>query len=83
MGTLIVHRLTNDQDRAMVERACGEIDRAASAYLPNLRPGEAAIIGTDFPIPLTIQIHEPSTKPKSDGPKYQEHWAANAAPAKS
>lgn len=48
MGTLIVHRLTNDADRAVVERACGEIDRAASAFLPNLRPGEAAILGTDF-----------------------------------
>lgn len=74
MGTLIVHRLTNDRDREVVERACGEIDRTASAFLPNLRPGEAAIIGTDFPIPLTIQIHEPVTKPKSDGPKFQEHW---------
>ncbi len=76
IGTLIVHRLSNDRDREVVERACGEIDRAATAFLPNLRPGEAAIIGTDFPIPLTIQIHEPSTKPRSDGPKYQEHWAA-------
>jgi hypothetical protein len=74
MGTLIVHRLTNDHDREVVERACGEIDRAASAFLPNLRPGEAAIIGTDFPIPLTIRIHEPSTKPLSDGPRYQKYW---------
>jgi hypothetical protein len=77
MGTLIVHRLTNERDREVVERACGEIDRAASAFLPNLRPGEAAIIGTDFPIPLTIRIREPDTKPKSDGPKFQEHWAVN------
>jgi uncharacterized protein len=79
MGTLIVHRLTNDRDREVVERACGDIDRAASAFLPNLRPGEAAIIGTDFPIPLTIQINEPSTKPRSDGPKYQEYWAEEKA----
>lgn len=77
MGTLIVHRLTNDRDREVVERACGEIDRAASAFLPNLRPGEAVIIGTDFPIPLTIQIREPVTKPQSDGPKYQIYWAAS------
>ena len=83
MGTLIVHRLTNDRDREVVERACGEIDRAASAFLPNLRPGEAAIIGTDFPIPLTIQIHEPTTKPKSDGPKFQEHWAAKPDPSEA
>lgn len=83
MGTLIVHRLTNDRDREVVERACGEIDRAASAFLPNLRPGEAAIIGTDFPIPLTVQIREPGTKPKSDGPNYQEHWAVKPGTAEA
>jgi len=74
MGTLIVHRLTNDKDREVVERACGEIDKAASAFLPNLHPGQAAIIGTDFPIPLTIQIEKPNIRPKSDGPDYQKHW---------
>ncbi len=74
MGTLIVHRLTNDQDRAVVERACGEIDRSASSFLPNLKPGEAAIIGADFPIPLTIQIFPPETQPLSDGPNYQASW---------
>lgn len=79
MGTLIVHRLTNDRDREVVERACGEIDRAASSFLPNLRPGEAAIIGTDFPIPLTIQIQEPTTRPKSEGPDFQRYWAVEPA----
>jgi hypothetical protein len=74
VGTMIVHRLTNDRDREIVERACGEIDRAASAFLPNLRPGEAAIIGNDFPIPLTVQIAEPNTPPKSTGPNYQKAW---------
>jgi len=74
MGTLIVHRLTNERDREVVERACGEIDRSASSFLPNLKPGEAAIIGADFPIPLTIQIFPPEAKPKSDGPNYQKCW---------
>lgn len=74
MGTLIVHRLTNDRDREVVERACGEIDRSASSFLPNLKPGEAAIIGADFPIPLTIQIFPPVAQPKSDGPNYQKYW---------
>lgn len=74
MGTLIVHRLTNERDREVVERACGEIDRSASAFLPNLKPGEAAIIGADFPIPLTVQIYEPTAKPLSDGPNYQRYW---------
>jgi len=75
MGTLIVHRLTNDRDREVVERACGEIDKAASAFLLNLRPGQAVIIGTDFPVPLTIQIDKPNTQPKSDGPDYQKYWS--------
>lgn len=74
MGTLVVHRLTNDRDRDVVERACGEIDRSASSFLPNLKPGEAAIIGADFPIPLTIQVFPPLVQPKSDGPNYQNCW---------
>lgn len=74
IGTMIVHRLTNDRDREVVERACGEIDRAAAAFLPNLRPGEAALIGNDFPIPLTIQITTPRTKPNSSGPDFQLAW---------
>lgn len=78
MGTLVVHRLTNDRDREVVERACGEIDRSASAFLPNLKPGEAAIIGADFPIPMTVQIFPPSTPPKSDGPNYQESWGIDS-----
>jgi len=74
MGTLVVHRLTNERDREVVERACGEIDRSASSFLPSLKPGEAAIIGADFPIPLTIQIFPPEVHTKSDGPNYQMHW---------
>ena len=74
MGTLVVHRLTNDRDREVVERASGSIDRSASAFLPNLEPGEAAIIGVDFPIPLTIQISLPLTPPSSKSADYQMYW---------
>lgn len=80
MGTLVVHRLTNDRDREVVERACGEIDRSASSFLPNLKPGEAAIIGADFPIPLTIQVFPPEAQPSSDGPNYQKHWRLDSPP---
>lgn len=75
LGTLIVHRLTNDRDREIVERACGEIDKAASDFLPSLQPGEAVIIGNDFPIPLTINIKKPTIKPNSKGANFQENWA--------
>ena len=75
LGTLIVHRLTNDRDREIVERACGEIDKAASDFLPSLQPGEAVIIGNDFAIPLTINIKTPTIKPNSEGANFQENWA--------
>lgn len=74
MGTLLVHRLTNDRDRDVVERACGEIDRSAAAFLPNLKQGELAMVGVDFPIPVTIQIGQPSQPPISDGPSFQDFW---------
>jgi len=78
MGTLIVHRLINDKDRDVVERAAGEIDRAAAAFLPTLAPGEAAVVGVDFPIPLTMQITMPEKKhrPESGGPNFQKAWSA-------
>ncbi|MDX7790743.1 ATP-binding protein [Aeromonas caviae] len=75
MGTLIVHRLTNNNDREVIERACGEADRSIVSFLPNLKQGEVAILGVDFPIPLTIQIHKPSPPPLSDSPDYRKLWA--------
>ncbi len=74
LGTLLVHRLSNDKDREMVERACGEIDRSASSFLPNLQPGEVILLGVDFPIPMTIKIEIPDTKPQSDGADFQTYW---------
>lgn len=74
MGTMIVHRLINDRDRDVVERACGEIDRAAVAFLPTLAPGQAAFVGVDFPFPLTVSIDMPSAPPDSSGPNFQASW---------
>lgn len=80
MGTLIVHRLINDRDRDVVERASGEIDRSAAEFLPTLAPGEAVIIGAAFPIPLTIQVTKPEAEPDSKGPDYQSSWSQKSAP---
>ncbi|USD35750.1 ATP-binding protein [Ferrimonas sp. SCSIO 43195] len=74
MGTLLVHRLTNSNDRELVERACGEVDKSMIEFLPNLKQGEIAVVGVDFPIPLTIQVHKPEPRPKSDSPSYQSYW---------
>lgn len=75
MGTMIVHRLTHGADRDVVERASRDIERAVASFLPTLAPGQALIIGADFPIPIPIQITKPTKEPESRGPDYQKHWA--------
>jgi uncharacterized protein len=74
MGTMIVHRLTNNGDRELVEKASGDIDRAAASFLPTLAPGEAILIGTDFAFPVSIKIRPPNFEPDSRGPNYQKLW---------
>lgn len=74
IGTLIVHRLVNNRDREVVERACGDIDKSASSFLPTLGPGEALIVGVDFPVPMTVQINKSKYPPISSGANYDEYW---------
>lgn len=76
LGTLFVHRLTNERDRETIERACGDLDRSAAAFIPSLSQGEAIIIGPDLPAPLPIMMHKPeeSQQPESHGPNYQAYW---------
>ncbi|NMC64270.1 MAG: ATP-binding protein [SAR324 cluster bacterium] len=75
MGTMLIHRLVNDRDRAIVERASAEIDRASANMVPSLTPGEAIIVGVDFPVPLAVKVKVPKNPPDSMGPDYQKFWA--------
>lgn len=79
LGTLIVHRLTNDDDRLAIERACGDLDRNAALFIPTLGPGEAIIIGPDLPAPVPIMIREPVPAPDSRGPDYSAYWTRRKA----
>ena len=75
MGTLLIHRLVNDRDRAIVERASAEIDRASANMVPSLTAGAAIVVGVDFPVPLAIRVKTPQNPPDSMGPNYQKFWA--------
>ncbi|WP_040595716.1 ATP-binding protein [Paracoccus zeaxanthinifaciens] len=76
LGTLFVHRLTNDRDRETIERACGDLDRSAAAFIPSLSQGEAIIVGPDLPAPLPVMMSKPEKgqRPESHGPNYQAYW---------
>lgn len=74
MGMFIVHRLINERDRDIVEKACGNLDGSAAAFLPTLGQGEAILVGVDFPMPTPIKVTEPVYPPKSEGPSYTKFW---------
>lgn len=74
MGMFLVHRLINDRDRNVVERACGNLDQSAAAFLPSLGQGEAILVGVESPMPLPVRIKVPTYPPESRGPDYASCW---------
>jgi hypothetical protein len=74
MGTLIVHRLINDYDRQIVEKASASMDHNTACSIPVLAPGHCIMVGVDFPLPLSLKIKTPAHNPRSFGPDYQKYW---------
>lgn len=74
MGMFIVHRLINERDRAVVEKACGDLDASAAAFLPTLGQGEAMLVGVGSAMPLPVAIRRPRNPPSSMSADYQRYW---------
>ena len=74
MGSLIVHRLINDKDRQIIERASGEADESTMQALPSFTQGQAVLLGAEFPVPLKVQIRFPTNPPLSRSADFQKHW---------
>jgi DNA helicase HerA-like ATPase len=79
VGMTIVHRLADGRDRQRIEQAAAEIDHSATRLLPGLVPGEAILMGVDFPVPVSVRIQRPVHPPASDGPDYAA-WQGNVSP---
>lgn len=77
VGMTIVHRLADGRDRQRVEQAAAELDHSATRLLPGLVPGEAILMGVDFPVPVSVRIQRPVSPPASDGPRYV-NWGHTA-----
>lgn len=70
VGMTIVHRLADGRDLRRIEAAAAEIDRSATRLIPGLVPGEAVLMGVDFPVPASVHVQRPAHPPASDGPNY-------------
>ena len=68
IGTFFVHRIINENDRNIVEKATANINKAALNYLPILSAGEVLVVSVDLPMPIILKIKKPNTKPDSSTP---------------
>lgn len=83
IGTLIVHRLTNEKDQDIVKRAVGSIDYRSASFLPVLGQGEGLLLGVDFPFPMKVKITTPEFKPESKSASFSTAWKKTTQPTKS
>ena len=74
IGTLIVHRLTNQHDQEIVKKAVGAIDQRSASFLPILGQGEALLLGVDFPFPMTVKMKKPTNEPTSKSANFSSSW---------
>lgn len=77
IGTLIVHRLTNEKDQEIVKKAVGSIDHRSASFLPVLGQGEGLLLGVDFPFPMKVKIKMPEFKPESRSASFSKVWKKN------
>lgn len=78
-NNFIVLRLTNDQDRRVIERVMPDNLAGLTASLPLLDVGEAIVIGDSIVLPTRIRLDPPSAKPDSATRKFWSEWNSKAA----
>lgn len=71
MGTFLVHRLINFNDKEAIKQSCATANSSTLAYLPVLGEGEAILTGVDFPMPLLLKMSPPIEKPDSETPQFK------------
>jgi DNA helicase HerA-like ATPase len=69
MGTFIVHRLINYNDKEAISNACSTANKNTLDFLPILGEGEAVVTGVDFPMPIIMKFEKPIEEPNSGTPK--------------
>jgi DNA helicase HerA-like ATPase len=69
MGTFIVHRLINNNDKDAISNACSSANKNTLDFLPILGEGEGILTGVDFPMPIIIKFNKPNLEPISETPK--------------
>jgi hypothetical protein len=75
----MIMRVTNDYDRAMIERLIPETLAGVTTILPVLDIGEAIVIGDALLLPTRIKLDPPVVAPASDTQPYWSLWSERAS----
>ncbi|MDV3560392.1 hypothetical protein CMU69_12675 [Elizabethkingia anophelis] len=70
IGTFIIHRLINHQDKEAISNACSSANKDTLTFLPILGSGEAILLGVDFPMPVMFKVDLPKIEPDSKTPLF-------------
>ncbi|WP_369752730.1 ATP-binding protein [Flavobacterium sp. WC2409] len=73
MGTFIVHRLINHNDKEAINNACSSANKNTLEFLPILGEGEAILTGVDFPMPIIMKFDKPLNEPNSQTPSLNKN----------
>jgi len=72
---MVVMRLNNPDDQHYVERVVGDQFADFVRMLPNLRPGEAFVLGEGVLMPMQTQVELPDRQPRSADVDFFGHWS--------
>lgn len=82
-NNFMVLRLTNDQDRQVVQRLVPDNLSGLTATVPLLDIGEAIVLGDSLLLPSRLRLTPPSVKPKSATRDFWSEWQDNERTEKS
>ncbi|MCH7872654.1 MAG: ATP-binding protein [Planctomycetes bacterium] len=77
-GSFVVMRLSNPQDQLYVSKVVGDHFAGLIDMVPELRPGEAFIIGDSVPMPMRTLITRPDPAPQSGDMDFFKLWSSSS-----
>ena len=72
----LIHRLVNNKDIEMIEKAVSYLDKVSAEQLPILPVGACVLSGLIADLPIIMQVRElpHNVQPKSQTIKLTDHW---------
>lgn len=74
-NSMVVMRLSNPEDQSYINKVVGDHFTGLMQMLPNLRPGEAFVLGDSVLMPMRTLVGLPKPQPQSSDVDFFRLWA--------